>query len=56
MFATVWFGILEISTGRITAANAGHEYPVIKNQTTDSSFSRITSDLALLPCFIMKKA
>ena len=49
MFATVWFGILEISTGRITAANAGHEYPVIKNQTTDSSFSRITSDLALLP-------
>ena len=29
MFVTVWFGILEISTGRITAANAGHEYPVI---------------------------
>lgn len=30
MFVTVWFGILEISTGKITAANAGHEYPVIK--------------------------
>jgi len=30
MFVTVWFGILEISTGRITAANAGHEYPIIK--------------------------
>ncbi len=29
MFVTVWLGILEISTGRITAANAGHEYPVI---------------------------
>lgn len=30
MFVTVWFGILEISTGKITAANAGHEYPIIK--------------------------
>ena len=29
MFVTVWMGILEISTGKITAANAGHEYPVI---------------------------
>ena len=29
MFVTVWLGILEISTGRLTAANAGHEYPVI---------------------------
>ena len=30
MFVTVWLGILEISTGRLTAANAGHEYPVIQ--------------------------
>lgn len=30
MFVTVWVGILEISTGIITAANAGHEYPVLK--------------------------
>ena len=30
MFVTVWIGILEISTGRLVAANAGHEYPVIK--------------------------
>ena len=30
MFITVWLGILEISTGRLTAANAGHEYPVFK--------------------------
>ena len=30
MFVTVWFGILEISTGKLTAANAGHEYPVLK--------------------------
>ena len=31
MFITVWLGILEISTGKLTAANAGHEYPMIKN-------------------------
>ena len=31
MFITVWLGILELSTGRLTAANAGHEYPVIKH-------------------------
>ena len=30
MFVTVWFGILHISTGIITAANAGHEYPVVR--------------------------
>ena len=30
MFVTVWLGILEISTGKLTAANAGHEYPILK--------------------------
>ena len=29
MFVSVWMGILELSTGKVTAANAGHEYPVI---------------------------
>ena len=29
MFVTVWMGILEISTGTIRAANAGHEYPAV---------------------------
>ena len=29
MFVTAWLGILEISTGTLTCANAGHEYPVI---------------------------
>ncbi len=29
MFVTVWLGILELSTGRLTAANAGHEFPVL---------------------------
>ena len=30
MFVTVWLGVLEISTGMLIAANAGHEYPVLK--------------------------
>ena len=30
MFVTVWFGIYEISSGRLVAANAGHEYPAIR--------------------------
>ena len=29
MFVTVWFGILETTTGKITAANAGHECPAV---------------------------
>ncbi|MBO4278758.1 MAG: serine/threonine-protein phosphatase [Spirochaetales bacterium] len=30
MFVTVWLGILELSTGKLVAANAGHEYPAIR--------------------------
>ena len=30
MFVTVWLAIIEISTGKGVAANAGHEHPVIK--------------------------
>ena len=29
MFVTVWLGILDITTGKVTAANAGHEYPIL---------------------------
>lgn len=32
MFVTVWYGVLEISTGKVKAANAGHEYPAIKGK------------------------
>ena len=35
MFVTVWLGTLEISTGKMTAANAGHEYPIIRNGKGD---------------------
>ena len=30
MFVTVWLGILDIPGGKITAVNAGHEYPILK--------------------------
>lgn len=29
LFVTVWLGILELSTGRVIATNAGHEYPAV---------------------------
>ena len=29
MFVTVWLGILDMKTGKMTCANAGHEYPVL---------------------------
>ena len=32
MFVTLWLGILEISTGVLSAANAGHEYPCLKHR------------------------
>ena len=31
MFVTVWYGCLDLETGVLEAANAGHEYPVFKN-------------------------
>ena len=38
MFVTVWLGILEISTGRLTASNAGHEYPMLNR---DGKFEKL---------------
>ena len=31
MFVTVWLGVLQLSTGILTAANAGHEYPAVRH-------------------------
>lgn len=35
MFVTVWLGILELSTGKLTASNAGHEAPAVKRGSGD---------------------
>ena len=38
MFVTVWLGILELSTGRLKAANAGHEYPAFRHPQGNYEF------------------
>lgn len=40
MFVTVWVGILELSSGRLKAANAGHEYPVLRRAGGDYELYR----------------
>jgi len=39
LFVTVWFAIIEISTGKGLAANAGHEHPVLRRK--DGSFELV---------------
>ncbi|MBQ7584028.1 MAG: SpoIIE family protein phosphatase [Lachnospiraceae bacterium] len=39
LFVTVWMAIIEISTGKGVAANAGHEHPAIKRK--DGSFELV---------------
>ncbi len=38
MFVTVWLGILDLKSGLLTASNAGHEKPIIKNANGDFEF------------------
>ncbi len=38
-FVTVWMAVLELSTGKGTAANAGHEHPVLKR--ADGSYELV---------------
>ncbi len=38
MFVTVWLGILDLESGILTAANAGHEKPIIKQPNCDFEF------------------
>lgn len=52
MFVTVWLGILEISTGKLTAANAGHEYPVIMQP--NGKFEILKDKHGPMICFMKK--
>ena len=36
LFVTVWLGILDIKTGKVTSSNAGHEYPAIKRADSNT--------------------
>lgn len=35
MFVTVWIGIIDLKTGHMDCANAGHEYPIIRKAEGD---------------------
>lgn len=35
MFVTVWLGILDLGSGKLCCANAGHEYPAIRRRGGD---------------------
>ena len=40
MFVTAWVGILDLNTGELVAANAGHEYPILKTPEGDFAVLR----------------
>ena len=40
MFVTVWIGIVDLETGLMRCANAGHEYPTIKHANGDFELIR----------------
>ena len=47
MFVTVWIGIIDLFTGVMKCANAGHEYPLIKRAGGDYEIYKDKHSLAL---------
>ena len=47
MFVTAWIGILDLPTGLLTCANAGHEYPAIKRAGGEYELYKDKHSLAL---------
>lgn len=47
LFVTVWLGILELSTGRLIYANAGHECPVLKRANGDYELIKVKHGFVL---------
>ena len=47
MFVTVWLGILELSTGRITACNAGHDDPAVYRKGGTFELVKTKHDIAV---------
>ena len=47
MFVTVWIGIVDLETGLMQCANAGHEYPTLKHANGDFELIKDKHTLAL---------
>lgn len=47
LFVTVWFAVLDLETGLLTAANGGHEYPIIKKPNGDFEIFKDKHDLVV---------
>lgn len=47
LFVTVWLGILDLNTGILKAANAGHEYPVVRQPGKDFDYIQDKHGLVL---------
>lgn len=47
MFVTAWMGVLEISTGKFTYTNAGHNLPLIKHVDEDYDWLKSESGFVL---------
>lgn len=55
-FITMWSGILEVSTGKITYVNAGHNAPVLKRKNKKAEFLKNKSGLPIAAFCSKKKS
>lgn len=47
LFVTTWLGILELTTGKLSYANAGHNFPLIKLGEEDFSYLKVRTGFIL---------
>lgn len=55
-FITLWVAILEVSTGKLTFVNAGHNCPIIKSADGDAKYIRERSGLQVASYFSRKRS